>query len=78
MTGSELSLALDYPPGEASHSLIAGFGQPTSITCESQTLNSITELETASSGWTWLPGHGLLAVKAPHTAGGTVRLRIMR
>jgi hypothetical protein len=74
LADGRLQLLLDYPPDEPSQTLIAGFGEPGRVRCEGRELPRVSDLDGASAGWTPLPDFGVVAVKAPHGAGGTASL----
>jgi hypothetical protein len=65
-TPGALKLILDYPPGETSHTLIAGLDRPAQVRSVIGDVAEVSDLDAAETGWQWLPNFALLVVKSPH------------
>jgi hypothetical protein len=72
-----LALRLAYPPGEPSHTLVAGLGAPARVTADGEALPQVTDLEGGERGWCLHSESGLLIVKAPSPASGTVTVEVV-
>ena len=76
VNGSGLTFVLDYPPGESSQTLIAGLGEPSSVTVEAGEISRLDNLDSGPSGWQSISDPDLVAIKAAHGNQGTVTVHI--
>lgn len=72
----ELSIALQYAPGEDVYCLVAGIARPDTVLRGGAELPEVEDLGEAAQGWTYLPERAFLLIRARPTEGDNTALAV--
>ena len=73
LRGEDLSVSLDYAPGETVHCLVAGIAEPRGVSQGGREVARREALDEPDEGWSYLPERGFLLIKARLGQDGQAR-----